>query len=118
MRPFPRPALCRLVRGTSVQLLAAGGRFGIQPAEDWPGAEPWTRADSLERLEPGGAGRASGRRCALLAALRRAATPAGALPERVDAETGIPRSTTPLAWSHAFAVLALQELWPRRCTAG
>ncbi|MBK5220339.1 MAG: hypothetical protein JJE35_11220, partial [Thermoleophilia bacterium] len=44
--------------------------------------------------------------------LRRAATPAGALPERVDAQTGIPRSTTPLAWPHAFAILALRELWP------
>jgi hypothetical protein len=48
----------------------------------------------------------------LLGDLRRAATPAGALPERVDARTGVPRSTTPLAWSHAFAILALRELWP------
>jgi GH15 family glucan-1,4-alpha-glucosidase len=49
-----------------------------------------------------------------MAALRRAATPTGLLPERVDAETGAPRSTTPLAWSHAFAILALRELWPSR----
>jgi GH15 family glucan-1,4-alpha-glucosidase len=48
---------------------------------------------------------------ALLGDLRRAATPAGALPERVDAATGIPTSTTPLAWPHAFAILALRELW-------
>jgi GH15 family glucan-1,4-alpha-glucosidase len=48
----------------------------------------------------------------LLGALRRAATPTGLLPERLDARTGIPRSTTPLAWSHAFTILALQELWP------
>jgi hypothetical protein len=48
----------------------------------------------------------------LLADLRRAATPAGALPERVGAPTGIPTSTTPLLWSSAFAVLALRELWP------
>jgi hypothetical protein len=48
----------------------------------------------------------------LLADLRRAATPAGALPERVGAQTGIPTSTTPLLWSSAFAVLALRELWP------
>jgi GH15 family glucan-1,4-alpha-glucosidase len=34
------------------------------------------------------------------------------LPERVDARTGTPTSTTPLAWSHAFAILALRELWP------
>jgi GH15 family glucan-1,4-alpha-glucosidase len=48
----------------------------------------------------------------LMAELRRAATPTGLLPERVDARTGIPRSTTPLAWSHAFAILALRQLWP------
>jgi hypothetical protein len=48
----------------------------------------------------------------LLADLRRAATPAGDLPERVGAHTGIPTSTTPLLWSSAFAVLALRELWP------
>jgi hypothetical protein len=48
---------------------------------------------------------------ALLADLRRAATPAGDLPERVGAHTGIPTSTTPLLWSSAFAVLALRELW-------
>jgi GH15 family glucan-1,4-alpha-glucosidase len=26
----------------------------------------------------------------------------------VDARTGVPTSTTPLAWSHAFAILALR----------
>jgi hypothetical protein len=48
----------------------------------------------------------------LLADLRRASTPAGDLPERVGAHTGIPTSTTPLLWPSAFAVLALRELWP------
>ncbi|MCW2981467.1 MAG: hypothetical protein JWO14_3194 [Solirubrobacterales bacterium] len=48
----------------------------------------------------------------LLADLRRASTPAGDLPERVSAHTGIPTSTTPLLWSSALAVLALRELWP------
>jgi hypothetical protein len=49
---------------------------------------------------------------ALLGDLRRAATPAGALPERVGARTGVPTSTTPLVWPSAFAVLAIRELWP------
>jgi GH15 family glucan-1,4-alpha-glucosidase len=53
-----------------------------------------------------------------MADLRRAATPLGLLPERVDARTGAPRSTTPLTWSHAFAILALRELWPGRAVAG
>jgi GH15 family glucan-1,4-alpha-glucosidase len=48
----------------------------------------------------------------LLASLRRAATPAGLLPERVSRSTGIPRSTTPLALAHAWTVLALRARWP------
>jgi hypothetical protein len=112
-------------------------RFGITPSERWPGVDPWTAptawsawslaalAERESRLPAvarhgDGSGRAGRgvtrleRRAALslLADLRRAATPAGALPERVDARTGVPRSTTPLAWSHAFAILALRELWP------
>src|SRR5262249_15470210 len=48
----------------------------------------------------------------LLGDLRRATTPTGLLPERVSARTGLPTSTTPLAWSEAFAVLSLRQLWP------
>jgi GH15 family glucan-1,4-alpha-glucosidase len=33
------------------------------------------------------------------------------LPERTEPARGLPRSTTPLAWSHAFTVLALRELY-------
>ncbi|HVX32827.1 MAG TPA: hypothetical protein VHA80_06755, partial [Solirubrobacterales bacterium] len=64
--------------------------------------------------EGGGPSRRSQRKAAveLLKDLRRAATPAGSLPERVGAHSGIPTSTTPLLWSSAFAVLALRELWP------
>jgi glucoamylase len=54
----------------------------------------------------------------LIADLRRAATPLGLLPERVDARSGAPRSTTPLAWSHAFAILALRQLWPGKARPG
>ena len=48
----------------------------------------------------------------LMGDLRRDSTPSGMLPERVGTRTGLPRSTTPLAWSHAFAILALRQLWP------
>ena len=111
VRPFTVPALFPAVRRTLLRLAAEQTRFGITPGEAWPGTDPWTAptawsAWSLAAL--------SERRRALrlLADLRRAATPAGALPERVDAHTGIPVSTTPLAWSHAFAILTLRELWP------
>ncbi len=125
VRPFPRPALFPLVRRSLRHLLAARQtRFGIVPSANWHGGEdPWTaptawtawafaalarqgkRSSALARRD---------RRTALslMADLRRAATPLGLLPERVDAQTGLPTSTTPLAWSHAFAILALRELWP------
>ncbi len=128
VRPFPQPPLFPLARRTLLRLAAENGRFGIVPSENWDGGEdPWTAptawtAWSLAALS--GIDRRAGsialarreRRAALrlMAALRRAATPLGLLPERVDVETGAPRSTTPLAWSHAFAILALRELWPGR----
>jgi len=112
VRPFPLPSLYPLVRRALLRIGARSGRYGIVPSEDWGGGiDPWTAptawtAWSLAAL---GERRASLR---LMAVLRRDATPAGFLPERVDAHTGIPTSTTPLAWSHAFAILALRALWP------
>jgi glycosyl hydrolase family 15 len=110
--PFPRPGLFPLVRRTLLRLAAGSGRFGLLPSEDWDGGEdPWTAPTAWTAWAMAGLGE---RRAALrlMAALRRAATQGGLLPERVDAQTGAPRSTTPLVWSHAFAVLALRELWP------
>jgi hypothetical protein len=110
VRPFPHPGLFAAARRTLLRLVAAGGRFGITPSENWPDEEPWTAPTAWCAWSLAALGE---RRAAesLMADLRRAATPLGLLPERVDARTGIPRSTTPLAWSHAFAILALRELW-------
>lgn len=112
VRPFPHPALYPLVRRALLRLAATSGRFGIVPSEDWDGGiDPWTAPTAWTAWSLAALGE---RRAALrlMAELRRAATPAGMLPERVDAHTGIPTSTTPLAWSHAFAILALRRLWP------
>jgi hypothetical protein len=114
VRPFPQPDLFPAVRRTLLRLAAQGGLFGLLPSEGWDGGEdPWTAPTAWAAWSLAALGE---RHAALklIAALRRAATPSGLLPERVDAQTGAPRSTTPLAWSHAFAVLALRELWPRR----
>jgi glucoamylase len=116
VRPFRLPSLYPLARRTLLRIAAQSGRYGIVPSEDWGGGvDPWTAptawtAWSLAAL---GERRASLR---LMAALRRDATPAGLLPERVDARTGVPTSTTPLSWSHAFAILALRQLWPEGAT--
>jgi hypothetical protein len=113
VRPFSDPALYPLARRTLLRLAAHSGRFGIVPSENWSGGnDPWTAPTAWTAWSLAALGE---RRAALrlMAELRRAATPAGMLPERVDARTGIPTSTTPLAWSHAFAILALCELWPR-----
>lgn len=113
VRPFPHPALYPLVRRTLQRLAANSGRFGIVSSEDWAGGnDPWTAPTAWAAWSLTALGE---RRVALhlMAELRRDLTPAGLLPERVDARTGIPTSTTPLAWSHAFAILALRQLWPQ-----
>ena len=125
VRPFHLHALFTLAQRTLLRLAAHSTRYGILPSEDWGGGnDPWTAptawsAWSLAALAHSAPGRFRGtalrdRHAALrlMGELRRAATPAGLLPERVDARTGIPRSTTPLAWSHAFAILTLRQLWP------
>jgi glucoamylase len=114
VRPFSSPALYPAVRRTLLHLASKATPDGITPGEGWEGGEdPWTAPTAWSAWSLAALGnRAAALR--LLADLRRAATPAGALPERVDARTGVPRSTTPLAWSHAFAILALQQLWPGR----
>jgi hypothetical protein len=111
VEPFRRRALYPAARKSMLSLARHGGRFGITPGEAWPGVDPWSAPTAWTAWSLAALGE---RRQALrlLADLRRAATPAGTLPERVDFRTGIPTSTTPLAWSHAFAILALRELWP------
>lgn len=112
VRPFPLPALFPLVRRSLMRLVAHSGRYGIAPSEDWNGGDdPWTAPTAWTAWSLAALGE---RRAALrlIADLRRDATPTGMLPERVDTHTGIPTSTTPLAWSHAFAILALRRLWP------
>jgi hypothetical protein len=112
VEPFQgRRELRPLVRRTLRNLADTAGPFGISPAEDWPDNHPWTAptawtAAALARL--GERHRAD----RLLSALHRAMTPAGLLPERVSPTTGLPRSTTPLAWSHAWMILALRARYP------
>jgi hypothetical protein len=132
VRPFELTALYPEAERTLLTLLRHGTKYGITPSENWPGGEdPWTAPTAwsawalaaLARTDGRGSwtnlpavreGRTPARRSALklMSDLRRAATPAGDLPERVGVHTGIPTSTTPLLWSSAFAVLALRELWP------
>lgn len=114
VRPFRLTALYPLTRRTLLRVAAASGRYGIVPSEDWSGGnDPWTAPTAWTAWGLAALGE---RRAALklMAALRRDETPSGLLPERVDAQTGIPTSTTPLAWSHAFAILALRQLWNGR----
>ncbi|HEX7278613.1 MAG TPA: hypothetical protein VF255_03210 [Solirubrobacterales bacterium] len=114
VRPFGISALYPQARETMLRLARSAGRYGLLPGEGWEGGEdPWSAPTAWTAWSLAALGE---RRQALrlMRALRRGATPAGGLPERVDADTGIPRSTTPLAWSHAFALLALRELWPSR----
>lgn len=111
-RPFPQPSFFPLVRRSLLRLAAHSTRYGIVPSESWGGGDdPWTAPTAWTAWSLAALGE---RRATLhlMAELRRATTPIGTLPERVDARTGLPTSTTPLAWSHAFAILALRQLWP------
>ncbi len=112
VRPFPQPALFLLVRRTLLTLAVQAGRFGIVPSENWDGGDdPWTAPTAWTAWSLAALGERDAA-LRLMACLRRAATPLDMLPERVDTHTGVPTSTTPLAWSHAFAILAIRELWP------
>jgi hypothetical protein len=114
VRPFPHPDLYPSIDRTLKVLVAQRTRFGITPGEGWTGGDdPWSAPTAWTAWSLAALGERH-KALRLMQALRRSATPAGDLPERVDAQTGIPRSTTPLAWSHAFAILALRELWPSR----
>jgi GH15 family glucan-1,4-alpha-glucosidase len=122
VRPFRLRAVYPAAERTLLRLAENATPDGITPGEGWEGGEdPWTAPTAWSAWALAGlAAQAPGPRASadrrgaleLLHDLRRASTPAGALPERVGAHTGIPTSTTPLLWSSAFAVLALRELWP------
>jgi hypothetical protein len=104
---FPQPDLRVAARRTLLAMTRESTPYGIPPIEGWTPGEVWTAptAWAAWALVELGERRAADQ---LLTELHRAETPDGTLPERVDAETGAPTSTTPLAWSHAFAILALR----------
>jgi hypothetical protein len=104
---FPQAGLRRAVTKTLLALTRESTPYGIPPIEGWTPGEVWTAptAWSAWALVELAERRAADR---LLAELHRAETPYGTLPERVNQRTGAPTSTTPLAWSHAFAILALR----------
>jgi hypothetical protein len=104
---FPSWGLRGAVRETLLELTRESTPYGTPPIEGWTPGEVWTAptAWSAWALVELGEARAADR---LLGELHRAETQYGTLPERVDARTGAPTSTTPLAWSHAFAILALR----------
>jgi hypothetical protein len=104
---FPSRGVRGAVKRTLLALTRESTPYGIAPMEGWTPGQAWTAptAWSAWALLELGESRAADR---LLEELRRAETPYGTLPERVDVETGAATSTTPLAWSHAFAILALR----------
>jgi glucoamylase len=109
--PFGRPGLRAAARRTLLALARESTRYGIPPIEGWTPGEVWTAptAWSAWALVELGETKLADR---LLGELRHGETPAGTLPERLDALTGAPTSTTPLGWSHAFAILALRARYP------
>jgi glucoamylase len=95
-----------VVRRTLLEFVDRSTPYGIPPIDGWTPGEVWTAptAWSAWALVELGETHAADR---LLGELHRAESADGTLPERVSSADGRPTSTTPLAWSHAFAVLAL-----------
>src|SRR5262249_30898675 len=108
---FPQPVLRLAVRATLLTFVRDSTPYGIAPMEGWTPGEVWTASTAwsawalveLGEIHPADR---------LLGELHRAETAAGTLPERVDSADGHPTSTTPLAWSHAFAILVLRARYP------
>jgi hypothetical protein len=111
VEPFPHPALRAAAARTLQRLAGESGRYGIVPSQRWPDRDPWSAPTAWTAWSLAALGDRH-RALRLLGELRRTETPAGLLPERVDRRTGVATSTTPLVWSHAFAILALRRLWP------
>jgi glucoamylase len=109
---FPSRGLRGAAEATLAEFAQSSSPYGIPPIEGWTQGEVWTAptAWSAWALAELGERTAADR---LLRELHRAETPYGTLPERVSASDGRPTSTTPLAWSHAFAILALRARYPR-----
>ncbi|MGA9636025.1 MAG: hypothetical protein WBQ41_12375, partial [Solirubrobacterales bacterium] len=108
---FPSRGLRAAVRTTLLEFARRSTRYGIPPIEGWTPGEVWTAPTAWSAwalINLGELHVADG----LLRELHRAETPDGTLPERVSAMDGHPTSTTPLAWSHAFAILALRARYP------
>lgn len=109
--PFARAGLRAAASRTLAALLPPDNPFGIPPSSDWGNDDPWSAPTAWTAWSLATVGdRAMALR--LMQAIRRSETPTGMIPERVGPLTGLPRSTTPLAWSHALAIMALEELWP------
>jgi len=112
VRPFAQPAVFPAVRRSLASLEAGAGRYGLRPSQDWPHRQAWTApaawsAWSLAALDERSAA------LRLLGILRRDSTAVGTIPERVGPANGLPRSTTPLGWTHSFLALALRQVYRR-----
>jgi GH15 family glucan-1,4-alpha-glucosidase len=112
VRPFRRPALFAAARRSLASLRAETGPYGVSPSPDWPHLQAWTAPAAWSAWSLAALGERSAAQ-RLVEALRRASTAAGTIPERVSPVDGLPRSTTPLGWTHSFLVLALRQLYAR-----
>jgi glycogen debranching enzyme len=98
------PRMRATVEAVARELTTAGGALLRYPGDRYLGGNPWVLTTlwlGLARRAPGEARVAEGLDLALAAA-----SGAMLLPEQVDAETNRPVWVSPLAWSHAFALLA------------
>jgi glucoamylase len=98
------PRMLATIDAVARELTTPCGALLRYPGDTYLGGNPWVLTTlwlGLARRAPGAAVVADGLDVALAAA-----SPALLLPEQVDAVSGRPVWVVPLAWSHAFALLA------------
>jgi glucoamylase len=106
------PRMVATVEAVTRELTTVGGALLRYPGDRYLGGNPWVLTTlwlGLARRAPGEAVAADGLALALAAA-----SEALLLPEQVDATTNRPVWVSPLAWSHAFALLASRPDHRRR----
>ena len=102
--PHDDPRMLATIEAVAKELTTGCGALLRYPGDTYLGGNPWVLTTlwlGLARRAPGATVAADGLDVALTSA-----SAAMLLPEQVDAVTGRPVWVVPLAWSHAFALLA------------
>lgn len=93
-----------------MEFLLTTGQGGITPGEDWIRHDPWVH-ETLFLLLYHCATKNTAESNMYFNWVKKVATNADTLPETISLQNGMPNSTTPLAWAHAYFIFSAVERW-------